>query len=86
MRWFTDPPDVTRTDIRWYIDGSMMFGHVWGLRRTGCAIVVVSYSGDLVAFGNAVPPAWVRTAAASELWSLMLVLTATVDPPPIITD
>ena len=68
------------------LDGSMKYGPVWELRRTGCAVVVVSVSGDLVAFGNAVPPSCVRTAAASELWALLVVLSATVAPPPIFTD
>ena len=74
IKWFTDPPDHTRNDLRWYTDGSMKFGPIWELRRTGCAMVVVSTSGDLVAFGNAVPAPWVRTAAAAELWAVMLVL------------
>ena len=86
MRWFTAAPDVTRTDLTWYIDGSQKYGHVWELRRTGCALVVVSAAGDLVAFGNAVPPRWVRTSAGAELWSLMLVLTIALAPPPTITD
>ena len=64
----------------------MKFGPIWELRRTGCAIVVVSTSGDLVAFGNAVPAPWVRTAAAAELWAVMLVLAYTIKPPQIITD
>ena len=86
IKWFTDPPDHTRIDLRWYTDGSMKFGPIWELRLTGCAIVVVSTSGDLVAFGNAVPAPWVRTAAAAELWAVMLVLAYTIKPPQIITD
>ena len=86
LKRYTDPPDCTQTDLLWYTDGSMKSGPVWELRRTGCAILVVSAAGDLVAFGNAVPPPWVRTAAASEVWALMLVLTVAIAPPPILTD
>ena len=64
----------------------MKYGPVWELRRTGCAVVVVSVAGDLVAFGNAVPPPCVSTAAASELWTLAVVLSATVTPPPMFID
>ena len=78
LRWYTDPPDTTRGDLIWYTVGSMRYGPTWELRRTGCAVVVVTASDDLVAFGNAVPPSWVRTAAATELWTLLLVLTASV--------
>ena len=86
INWFGHPPDLTRKDLRWYTDGSMKFGKIWELRRTGCAIVVVSTANDLVAFGNAVPAPWVRTAAAAELWAVMLVLSMTPEPPPIVTD
>ncbi|CAK0813206.1 unnamed protein product [Prorocentrum cordatum] len=86
VRWFTDPPDATRADLCWYTDGSMKFGPVWELRRTGCALVVVSENGDLVAYGCAAPPPWIRTAAAAELWAVMLVLTITLRPPTIRTD
>ena len=79
-------PDVLRSDLRWYTDGSMKFGPTWELRRTGCAIVVVSEAGDLVAYGSAVPPPWIRTAAAAELWAVMLVLSSTLSPPGIRTD
>ena len=64
----------------------MKYGPTWELRRTGCAVVVVSVSGDLVAFGNAVPPSWVRTDAAAELWTLLLVATASVVQPLVVTD
>ena len=86
FRWYTAPPDVTRTDLTWYTDGSMKFGPQWELRRTGCAIVVVSAAGDLIAYGSAVPPAWVRTAAAAELWAVTLVLSLAAAPPEIRTD
>ena len=56
VRWLGQPPDVTRTDLVWYTDGSLMFGSCWELRRTGCGIVVVSSQGDLLAYGQAVPP------------------------------
>ncbi|CAK0836913.1 unnamed protein product, partial [Prorocentrum cordatum] len=86
VRWFTDPPDATRTDLCWYTDGSMKFGLLREFRRAGCAFVVVSEAGDLVAYGSAVPPPWIRTAAAAELWTVMLVLSITLTPPVIGTD
>ena len=86
VRWIGAPPDVTRSDLIWYTDGSLKYGSCWELRRTGCSLVVVSQDGDLVAYGHAVPPAWVRSAAAAELWAVMLVLLANPAPPPIVTD
>ena len=86
VRWFTDPPDTARDDLQWYTDGSMKFGPLWEFRRTGCALVAVSGSGDLVAYGNAVPPPWVRTAAAAELWAVLLVLSWATVTPRICTD
>ncbi|CAK0861050.1 unnamed protein product, partial [Prorocentrum cordatum] len=75
-RWFPAPPDETRADLSWHADGSMRFGPLWELWRTGCGIVVVSGCGDLVAYGCAVPP---PPAVA-------LVLSITVAPPSIRTD
>ena len=86
IKWFTAPPDPTRNDLCWYTDGSMKFGPTWELRRTGCSIVAVSHSCDLVAFGNACPAPWVRTAVAAELWAVMLVLAYCVEAPCIVTD
>ena len=86
LKWISDPPYVSRSDLRWYTDGSQKYGNLWELKRTGCAVVVVSTAGDLVAFGHAIPPAWVRTAAAAELWAVMIVLMANLAPPVIVTD
>ena len=86
VRWFTGLPDFTRTDLQVFIDGSVKFGRSWITAVAGSAIVVVSMGGDLVAFGNARPPSFVKTAAASGLWSLFLVLQATVCETPIVTD
>ncbi|CAK0853437.1 unnamed protein product [Prorocentrum cordatum] len=85
-RWFTEPPDATRDDLIWYTDGSMKFGPLWELRRTGCGIAVVSDRGDFVAFGSAVPPPWIRTAAAAELWAVSLALTIALVSPRIRTN
>ncbi|CAK0821986.1 unnamed protein product [Prorocentrum cordatum] len=86
VRWHLGPPDESRTDFCWYTDGSMKYGPQWELRRTGCAIVVVSADGDLVAYGSAVLPPWIRTAAAAELWAVLLVLSIAIVPPSIRTD
>ena len=77
LRWVPRPPDHTRDDLRYYIDGSLCHGPVWQLRRTGCSVVVVDSHGALVAYGAAVPPPWLRTAAAAELWALLLLLSET---------
>ena len=86
VRWFPAPSDVMRTDLRWFTDASLRFGALPELRRTDCAIVVVSSQGDLVAYGAAVPPPWIRTAAAAELWAVMLVLSVTLAPPHLAKD
>ena len=65
VRWLSQPPDIARTDLHWYTDGSQRYGATWGLRHAGSAVVVVTEGGDLIAFGLAVPPPWVRTAAAA---------------------
>ena len=86
MRRLSRPPDIARTDLHWYTDGSQRYGVTWGLRHTGSAVVVVSVRGDLIAFGLAVPPPWVRTAAAAELWALLLVVRASGGLPAVTTD
>ena len=86
IRWLSEPPDAERSDLRWYTDGSLRYGPQWELRRTGVAVVVVSAGGDLLAFGHAVPPPWVRSAAAAELWALLLVARAAGQLPTVVTD
>ena len=86
MRWYTEPPDVARTDRRWFTDGSLKYGRAADCCRTGCSIVVVYVSGELAALGNAVPPAWVRTSAAAELWAVWLVFSICRGIPDIVTD
>ena len=45
LRWLTPPPDVTRSDVRWFIDGSVVVATA--------AIVVVGDDGSLVAYAEA---------------------------------
>ena len=84
--WIPHAPDWDEPGLSVYTDGSMRYGPSWILRRTGCALVVVRQSGDLVAYATATPPAYVRTAAAAELWCLWLVCAAARRPPLVLTD
>ena len=68
--WSAGPPDVTRGDCKWYIDGSMINGR-WNLLATaGFGIVVVADDGELLASGWGIPPSWVDSASAAEAWAL----------------
>ena len=69
------------------IDGSMMNPRWKGLSTLGFAIVVISDAGDLVAWGNGVPPEWCDSASAAEAWALCQVLrSATPFVPRVLTD
>ena len=48
IRWVLGPPDLTRTDLTWYTDGSF-FDVSLGFPAAGCAMVAVDPAGDLVA-------------------------------------
>ena len=39
-----------------------------------------------MAYAAAAPPAWLRTAAAAELWAVLLLLAEPPNVPPIVTD
>ena len=67
--WHLEPPDDIN-DAIWYLDGSMLNGEWADFRAVGFAIVVVSRSRELLAYGSGGPPHWCNTAAAAEAWAL----------------
>ncbi len=56
------------------------------MRRTGFAVVVVSRSGDLLAYGRGIPPDWVRDAAGAEAWAFAVILQLCPTLPEATTD
>jgi len=65
FRWLRHPPDLVPGDAAWYIDGSLHDGRRAFAASTGFAVVVVGGGGDLLAFGQGVPPCWIRTAGGA---------------------
>ena len=85
FKWYVEPPDAL-DDAIWYLDGSLLDGDWPDYRATGYAIVVVSASRDLLAYGNGVPPRWCRSAAAAEAWALFMAVSQCPSPPGMRTD
>ena len=56
FRWYSSPPDVSRNDLTWVLDGSALNSKWHTLATFGFGIVVISDSGDLVAWGGGRPP------------------------------
>ena len=54
-----------------YVDGSAFHNNVHELTRCGFSIVVVDDDGSLVAVANGVPPEYVDSSAAAELWAVL---------------
>ena len=81
LRWLTPPPDVTRSDMRWFIDGSVVDGKWPELAVATAAIVVVGDDGSLLAYAEALLPPTVLTAAAAEAHGLMLAIQCSVCTP-----
>ena len=86
FRWYSDPPDTSRTDLQWVIDGSALNSRWHSLATYGFGIVVFADCGDLVAWGGGRPPAWIDSASASEAWALATVTSLAPWEPKIITD
>ncbi len=87
FEWVVYDPNGIDANARWYIDGSMFdgkYGHAF--LRTGFAIVVVSQSNDLLAYGFGIPPPWVQDAAGAEAWAFATTLSSCPDIPPTTTD
>ena len=71
--WYSCPPDCTRSDLVWVIDGSALNTKWSSLATFGFGIVVYSKAGDLVAWGGGVPPVWTDSASTAEAWALATV-------------
>jgi hypothetical protein len=56
------------------------------MARAGFGIVAVGRDGDVVAYAYGVPPSWLRTAAAAELWAYYTVLRQLPEPQTTTTD
>ena len=67
FNWVEGPPDTSRTDVRWFIDGSQI--NKWKLLSTcGFGIAVVADDGQLLAYGHGITPCWVESAAGQSCW------------------
>ena len=85
-QWISKPPDPCRRDLVWYVDGSG-FNTRWAeLATYGFGIAVVSDKGDLVAWGNGVPPQWTASASDAEAWAVATVLSLMPAVPKMVTD
>ena len=78
--------DFSRTDVRGFIDGSMLCPKWRELSTLGFAVAVVADDGSLIAWGWGVPPVWCDSASAAEAWALAAVLSMTTGPTRIVTD
>ena len=86
FQWISQPPDVCRDDLVWYVDGSG-FNTRWSeLATYGFGIVVVSRAGDVIAWDNGTPPQWASSAAEAEAWAVVTTLCHSPDTPSIVTD
>ena len=72
--------------MTWYIDGSVVDLAFGDLATAAAAVVLVGSDGELVAFGEALLPASVRTSGAAEAHGLLLAVTMSVSPPRVVTD
>ena len=87
LRWAQEiPSDVELGRLTWYIDGSAINGRWRDIATTGYGIVVTNDEGLVVGCAQGLPPAWIRTAAASEAWALLQVLKCCIETPFIVTD
>jgi hypothetical protein len=86
VRWLTAPPDVTRDDLCWYTDGSLVDGTWADLATAAAAIVVTTVDGALIAIAEIALPSCVRSASAAEAAAVVVVLSMCPAPPRTFTD
>ena len=85
ITWVTDEPDVTRNDLQWYTDGSVLNARE-GLPSAGCALVALDNCGALVAVARVALPSKVVTAPHAELYALIVLCQMLPSPPRVTTD
>jgi hypothetical protein len=86
VRWRSEVPDLTRNDLIFYTDGSLMQPRYREFKTAGCAVVIVSYDGALVGIVEARLPSRVGTASEAEARAFLLALTICPFTPIVITD
>lgn len=84
--WKLQPDCGDTQGTKWYFDGSMLNGTWKPYRSTGFGVVVTSRDGQLLGYGNGMPPHWCKTAASAEAWALCTILMITPFPPQMRTD
>ena len=72
VRWRSDVPDLTRDDLVFYTDGSLMHSRYREFSTAGCAVVIVSLDGALVGVVEARLPSRVGTASEPEANALLI--------------
>ena len=86
FNWLTADPDVTRTDVKWYTDGSCSDPTCPDVAKLGFGIAVVDSDGGLVAYGAGIPPSFVTDSGMAELWAVWTAIESCPATPNIITD
>ena len=85
-RWRSEVPDLTRSDLVFYTDGSFLHSRYREFSTAGCAVVIVSSDGVLVGVVEARLPSRVGTASEAEARALLLAVTRCPFMPFVITD
>jgi len=86
FKWLKPLPDIDLAGATWFIDGSAIDGPSHRTVRLGFGVVVVAANGELIAFGQGAPPAWIKDSAGAEMWALYVVADCNPCLPRIITD
>ena len=85
--WVEDPSHHDLSQATFYIDGSAFYAELGSYHtRCGFSIVVVTGEDRLLGAGRGVPPSFVNTSAAAELWALYQLLLNFPFIPRIVTD
>ena len=86
VRWLTSEPDSARSDLRWYVDGSVVDQDYPELVTAAAAIVVTSTGGDLLAYAEIVLTPSARSSGAAEAWAFYLAIVHGLTRQTIVTD